>query len=60
MGTLEASWSVEIAAPRERCYAIAADVEGAPRWQGTLERVEVIIAARFVPLIGEHGAIGSS
>lgn len=24
----------------------------------TLERVEVIIAARFVPLIGEHGAIG--
>jgi protein-L-isoaspartate(D-aspartate) O-methyltransferase len=24
----------------------------------TFERVEVIIAARFVPLIGEHGAIG--
>jgi uncharacterized membrane protein len=42
MGTLEASWSVEIAAPRERCYEIAADIEGAPEWQGTLERVEVV------------------
>jgi uncharacterized membrane protein len=42
MGTLEASWSVEIEAPRERCYEIAADIEGAPRWQGTLESVEVL------------------
>jgi uncharacterized membrane protein len=42
MGTLEASWSVEIAAPRERCYEIAADIEGAPKWQGTLESVEVL------------------
>jgi uncharacterized protein YndB with AHSA1/START domain len=42
MGTLEASWTVEIAAPRERCYEIAADVEGAPKWQGTLEEVETI------------------
>ena len=42
MGTLEASWTVEIAAPRERCYEIAADVEGAPKWQGTLEEVDVI------------------
>jgi uncharacterized membrane protein len=42
MGTLEASWSVEIAAPRKRCYEIAADVEGAPRWQGTLESVNVL------------------
>ena len=42
MGTLEASWSVEIAASRERCYEIAADIEGAPEWQGTLERVEVV------------------
>jgi len=40
MGTLEASWSVEIGAPRQRCYDIAADIEGAPKWQGTLERVE--------------------
>ena len=42
MGTLEASWTVEIAASRERCYEIAADVEGAPKWQGTLEEVETI------------------
>ncbi len=41
MGTLEASWTVEIDAPRERCFEIAADIEGAPEWQGTLERVEV-------------------
>jgi uncharacterized membrane protein len=42
VGTLEASWSVEIDAPRERCYEIAADIEAAPEWQGTLERVEVL------------------
>jgi uncharacterized membrane protein len=42
MGTLEASWTVEIEAPRERCYEIAADIEGASEWQGTLERVEVL------------------
>jgi len=42
MGTLEASWTVEIEAPRERCYEIAADIEGAPEWQGTLESVEVV------------------
>ena len=42
MGVLEASWTVEIDAPRERCYEIAADVANAPKWQGTLEEVEVI------------------
>jgi uncharacterized membrane protein len=42
MGTLEATWTVEIEAPRERCYQIAADVENAPRWQGTLEEVEIL------------------
>ena len=42
MGTLEASWTVEIAAPRERCFDIAADIEGAPEWQGTLEHVDVL------------------
>jgi uncharacterized membrane protein len=42
MGTLEASFSVEIEAPRDRCYEIAADIEGAPKWQGSLERVEVL------------------
>lgn len=42
MGTLEASWTVEVEAPRERCYELAADIENAPRWQGTLEEVEVL------------------
>jgi len=42
MGTLEASWTVEIEAPRERCYEVAANIEGAPEWQGTLEQVEVL------------------
>jgi uncharacterized membrane protein len=42
MGTLEASWTVEIDAPRERCYEIAADIDNAPDWQGTLEEVDVL------------------
>jgi uncharacterized membrane protein len=42
MGTLEASWTVEVAAPRERCFEIAADIDNAPKWQGTLEEVEVL------------------
>jgi uncharacterized protein YndB with AHSA1/START domain len=28
--------SIEIAAPPERCFAIAADVERAPEWQGAM------------------------
>lgn len=46
MGILEASWTVEIDAPRERCFEIAADIEGAPEWQGTLEQVEVLKSDR--------------
>lgn len=42
MGTLEASHTVEVDAPRARCYQIAADIETAPAWQGTLEEVEVL------------------
>ena len=42
MGTLEASWTVEIEAARERCFEIAADIEGAPEWQGSLVSVEVL------------------
>jgi uncharacterized membrane protein len=42
MGELEASWTTEIEAPRERCWEIAADIEGAPEWQGTLKSVDVI------------------
>jgi uncharacterized membrane protein len=42
MATLEASWTVEVEAPRSRCYEIAADIENAPLWQGTLDEVEVL------------------
>ena len=42
MGELEASRTVEIDAPLDLCYEIAADVEGAPEWQSTLKSVEVI------------------
>jgi len=34
--------SVEIDAPIERCFDIAADIEGAPKWQGSLKGVEVL------------------
>ena len=34
--------TVEIDAPVERCYAIAADVESSPEWQGSLRDVEVL------------------
>ncbi len=42
MGSLQASWTVEIEAPLERCYEIAADIENAPKWQKTLEEVEIL------------------
>jgi uncharacterized membrane protein len=34
--------SVEIDAPIERCFEIAADIENAPEWQGSLRDVEVL------------------
>jgi uncharacterized membrane protein len=34
--------SVEIDVPIERCFDIAADIEGAPKWQGSLKDVEVL------------------
>src|SRR3954466_13988511 len=39
---LEASRTVEVDAPIERCYQLAADIEGAPEWQPTLLEVEVL------------------
>jgi uncharacterized membrane protein len=39
---LEASRTVEIDAPIDRCYELAADIESAPEWQETLEDVEVL------------------
>jgi hypothetical protein len=40
VGILKASWTVEIEAPRERVFAVAADVPASPVWQPALETVE--------------------
>jgi uncharacterized membrane protein len=42
MGVIKGDRSVEIEAPIERCYEIAADVENAVEWQGSLRDVEVL------------------
>jgi uncharacterized membrane protein len=39
---IEGDKSVEIDAPIERCFEIAADIENAPEWQGSLRDVEVL------------------
>ena len=42
MGVIKGDKSVEIEAPIERCYEIAADVENSVEWQGSLKDVEVL------------------
>src|SRR3954469_21156738 len=42
MGLIEGERTVEIEAPIERCFDIAADIENAPDWQGSLKDVEVL------------------
>ena len=42
MGDLSGQASVEIAAPPERCFAIAADVERAPEWQGAMRSARAL------------------
>ena len=42
MGNIKGDRSVEIDAPIGRCYEIAADIENAPDWQGSLKDVEVL------------------
>jgi uncharacterized membrane protein len=42
MGNIKGDRTVEIEAPIERCYEIAADIENAPDWQGSLKDVEVL------------------
>ena len=39
---IEGSASIEIDAPIERVYTVAADVEGAPRWQPNMKEARVI------------------
>src|SRR3954464_216420 len=41
MARIEGERTVEIDAPIERCFDIAADIAGAPEWQGWLRGVEV-------------------
>jgi hypothetical protein len=42
MADLEGIRSVEVAAPRDRCFAIAADVDHVPEWHGAMTDVKVI------------------
>lgn len=42
MGELEASHTVEIDAPIDEVYAVAADVPGAVGWQPSVESIDVI------------------
>ncbi len=42
MADISGSHTLEIDAPIERCFEIAADIEGAPEWQGSLQDVEVL------------------
>ena len=42
MADLEGTRSIEIAAPRDRCFAIAADLDRVPEWHGAMTEVEVL------------------
>ena len=42
MGVIEASYTVEIEAPLERVYEVAADVSGAAEWQPSVLAVDVL------------------
>jgi carbon monoxide dehydrogenase subunit G len=42
MADLMGTRSIEIAAPRERCFAIAADLDHVPEWHGAMTGVEVL------------------
>jgi len=42
MANIKGEKTVEIDAPIERCFAIAADIDNAPDWQGSLKDVEVL------------------
>ncbi len=42
MGTIDGSASTEIEAPIEAVFAVAADVEGSPRWQPEIKLAECV------------------
>ncbi|HET9105365.1 MAG TPA: SRPBCC family protein [Solirubrobacteraceae bacterium] len=42
MADLEGTRSIEIAAPAEQCFAIAADLDHVPEWHGAMTSVQVL------------------
>ena len=42
MGDIEGTESIEIDAPVERCFAVAADVERAPEWHGAMKAADAV------------------
>ncbi len=42
MGTIDGSASIEIEAPVEKVFEVAADVEGSPRWQPEIKVAECV------------------
>ena len=42
MGVLKGDRTVEIDAPIQRCFEIAANIDAAPDWQGSLQEVDVL------------------
>ena len=42
MSDLSGEATIEIAAPPERCFAIAADIERAPEWQGAMRSAKAV------------------
>ena len=42
MADLQGTRSIEIAAARHRCFAIAADLDRVPEWHGAMTQVEVL------------------
>lgn len=42
MSGLSGSCSAEIPFPMQRCWALVADIEHAPRWQRTLDSIEAV------------------
>lgn len=42
MSDFGGSFSVEIDVPIERCYAVAADVESAPEWHGSMKAADAL------------------
>jgi uncharacterized membrane protein len=42
VGVIKGDRSVEVEAPIARCFEIAANIEAAPEWQGSLQDVDVL------------------